>query len=1550
MSNKDNRPKDASDLRQKAEALARERVDRTSQDSAALSAEEIAISDVTERKRAEDALREHVKELNCLHALARVINEEDSLERIFQEFVDVMPHAWQYPEIACARILCEGRPYESENFRETDWRQSADLRVRGKAVGIVELCYLEERPLRDEGPFLTQERNLIDLIGERLGRVIERKQAEMALAKQKQVMGQAEKLAELGSWEWDIVNDTWLFSDNWLNIHGCVNSQLSTSQHILIAHHEDRPAIEEAFARAVENGEPYDIQHRIIRQDTGDIRHVQARGFALFDDAGKPKSLVGAVQDITDRKLANEREAHLKQVLRAIRNVNQLITMEPDPARLIERGCAALTESMGYDRVWVALTDETANRIVMTASAGFEGAFESLRERLDRSEFPICMQRALGQDGVVVIEDPSTHCKGCPLDDLYSGQTRLIRRMECKGRVYGVLSVGVHDPYAEDAEGQDLFNELVGDLAFGLNRIENDREILKSRELLAAAEQIAHLGSWDLDLVANRLTWSDEVYRILGLEPQQSAPTSYKAFLEAVHPEDRAAVDAAYSRSLRDGSEGYEIEHSVVQASTGEIRYVHERCRHIKDAEGRVVRSVGSVHDITARKQLEAKLARRFMMEEAAAEISCQLLDAGSFEEISHRVLEKGKELTGSPFGFVGYMDPQTGSFVSATHTRDIWDACRVADKTFVFEKFTGLWGWVLNNRRPIVANHPERDPRAVGVPDGHIQIQRFIGVPALHGQELVGMIALANSQRDYTDQDIADIERLSPIYALSIQKKRGEEELHQLNAQLADSKRNLEAIQSAVPVGILVFNPAGQIVSDNPEARAMFGMEEMTPGSLRCGDYIGCCHRHNHPEGCGSTADCPDCEINNTIVHVLAGGIDRTGERETEILRDTEGKKDLWIEFSVSPVVVQGQRCAILVLRDISRQKQTEKEIKRSARLLSNSQRVAKIGGWEWDIENQTMHWTDETYRIHGFTPDEFEMGSPEHIARSLACYAREAQGVISKAFERCVSTGEPYDLDVPFVNAGGLTMWVHTSGRALWEGDRIVKVHGTIMDITERKRAEHELRKTNTQLQSAKTRAVAFAKKSEAANQAKSVFISNMSHELRTPLTAVIGFSQLLAKDPLLTEGQRRDVQVVLRSGQDLLDIINDILEITRIEAGRLEMKPVDFSIYELLADLEGMFRSRCEAKGLRLLVERDDHLPEFLYGDRAKFKQVLLNLLSNAVKFTPNGGLSLRVRSDVHKEEGVQQRDMVRLTVEVEDSGVGISEENLEKIFTAFERVDFPPMLTGGTGLGLSICREYATLLGGDIRVASEPGKGSCFRFTAIMAKGKAVPANGSAACREVVGLDPGTGPVRVLVVDDNADNQALLKGLLAPIGFDVCQAHNGKEAIELFEAFSPHAVLMDMRMPEMDGYEATRQIKRTNKGLATPVIALTASAFEKGKQKTFDAGVDAYLRKPFQHGELYDILGRCLGLPYVYKEHNDQAFPAATTEDASTLSEDLRTKLLQAVEEGDMMLFSQRLEQVVESHPALARKCRELAHAFDYGRLKALLTAKGISNEG
>ncbi|MBM9512517.1 PAS domain S-box protein [Desulfogranum marinum] len=1095
-------------------------------------------------------------------------------------------------------------------------------------------------------------------------------------------------------------------------------------------------------------------------------------------------------------------------------------------------------------------------------------------------------------------------------------------------------------------------------------------------------------GFWDWNLVDSTEYLSPSFKRMFGYldHEMESSP---EAWQRIIFSEDLPGVFEVFDRHVE--SRGREPFYNEVRFKHRDGSTIWVICtgRIIEWAEdGTPIRMVGCHVDITDRKKAEAALDRQNMVDKAAAEVFLKLLGAGSFEEISHLLLEKATQLTGSLCGFAGYMEPFTERFVASTFTRNISDGCRVADKTVVFEKPIGLWDWVVNNRLPLISNHPESDHRSSGFPQGHIPIRRFLGVPVLHGEELVGMIALANSEEDYSDQDMAVVERLSTIYALSIQKSRTEEVLKRINDDSEKKQReHIGMLKALVDIssGFINVPPdkTDDIVVESLQAICLlvdadrsyvfsYDFSKQTTSNT----YEWC--RDGIEPQIEYLQNIPLELIPDWVKNHRAGSINYipdvmglSPESDIRQLLEPQGIKSI-----ISVPLMRGDTCVgfvgfdsvhkhhnytdkeqsilevfSLMLINLHKRNESSLELTRAKDYAEQSEekfrQIAENVGeviWLRSADNSKMLYINPAYeKVWGRTSESL-YNNPESFIDSV--YDPDKPAVFA-AFEKLMRTNT-FDEVYRIVRPDGKIRWIHSKSFPVRDRDGdILKHTGIAIDITERKKAEEALRTANIKLQSSISRAKEFAQKAEAATKAKSLFLSNMSHELRTPLNAVIGFSQLLAKDPMLTERQHSDVQVVLRSGQDLLEIVNDILEISRIEAGRLEIRPVNFSIHELLMDLERLFRSRCEAKGLHLVVERDDHLPEFLYGDRTKLKQVVTNLLSNAIKFTEKGGISVRVRSDVYQEKDLPRKVRVKLTIEVEDSGIGISLENLEAIFRPFDQVESAAN-TGGNGLGLAICREYAALLGGDIRVVSEPGRGSCFCFTGEMTQGKAVPGTGAPAYREVIGLESGTGPVRILVVEDDPDNQVLVKALLAPIGFEVYQAFNGKEALALFKKIRPAAVLMDMRMPDMDGYEATRQIKCTAADLATPVIALTASVFEEGKQKILDAGADAYLRKPFLHRELYEILGQCLGLRYVHK-NDDQKLPTLTVEAISELSEALRTKLRQAVEDGDMVLFMKLLEQAAESSPELARKLRKLADVFDYPRINALLAGKGVPSD-
>ncbi len=501
-----------------------------------------------------------------------------------------------------------------------------------------------------------------------------------------------------------------------------------------------------------------------------------------------------------------------------------------------------------------------------------------------------------------------------------------------------------------------------------------------------------------------------------------------------------------------------------------------------------------------------------------------------------------------------------------------------------------------------------------------------------------------------------------------------------------------------------------------------------------------------------------------------------------------------------------------------------------------------------------------------------------------------------------------------------------------------RIIHVHATLEDITQQKQLEQE---------------TIAREAAEEANRQKSRFLSHMSHEIRTPMNAILGFAQILEHDPSLTPRQKEQVRSILRSGNHLLKLINDILDLSKIEAGHVELRPVVFCLADLMEELEMMFRSRAQAKHLQFLVDRDEDLPSYVNADEGKLRQVLINLVGNAIKFTERGGVALRVRSEPPQARPEGDKRSLRLVFEVEDSGPGIPESELERIFDSFQQGQAVAN-AGGTGLGLAISRRFVEMMGGRLMVESVVGKGSVFRFDVPCEEAEALPKIEKPRFRRVVGLGPGTGPWRILVVDDVASNRNLLHAMLVPLGFELRDASNGQEAIEIFQDWSPHAVLMDMRMPVMDGYEATRRIRAMEAGRTTPIIALTASAFKDAEEEVLATGVSAYIRKPFRPEELYEALGRCLNLRYVYAEEED-VLPerpkerGLTPDSLAPLPRELLRAMREAVAKGDIIRLEELISETEPLYNEVAQGLKTLAQRYDYRKLKELL-GKGETNNG
>ncbi len=633
------------------------------------------------------------------------------------------------------------------------------------------------------------------------------------------------------------------------------------------------------------------------------------------------------------------------------------------------------------------------------------------------------------------------------------------------------------------------------------------------------------------------------------------------------------------------------------------------------------------------------------------------------------------------------------------------------------------------------------------------------------------------------------------------------------------------------------------------------------------------------------------------------------------------------------------GQVIGILnTAEDIMAQKQIQEDLRHSEERFELAMRGANDGLWDWNLLTDSAYFSPRWKQMLGFADNELSNSFDEWHSRIHPEDFEQVMNSIDHYLELKTSY---YESIYRMRHKDGHYIWVLSRAMALWDAsNKPLRLVGTQVDLTAQKQAEQALREAYQEIKEAKEIAEQAQTAAEIANQAKSTFLANMSHELRTPLNGILGYAQILGRDLTLTPKQREGIAIIQRSGEYLLTLINDILDLSKIEAGKVELFPTQFYFEEFIQGIVRLFEMRAQQKDLIFVYQPLSPLPTAIYADETRLRQILLNLLGNAVKFTKQG----QVTFSISYSQG-------QLRFQIVDQGIGIATSDLDQIFLPFQQVGDSRYRVEGTGLGLPITKKLIEMMGGELHVSSTIGEGSTFWFIINLPE---VTDLGSPALKLtaepfIIGFQ---GPSRrVLVVDDKAENRSILLNLLAPLGFEISEANNGRDCIIKAIDFKPDLIIMDLIMPELDGFEATRQLRQLPELSQVKIIAISASVFESYQRRSLDAGCQAFIAKPINVQKLFTLIQQQLELTWIYQPQVANLSDNQLHEESSEISQsschptiEQGKDLLELVMMGDISGIIEYATALEQEHPLLlpfTKKIIRLAKNFEEKQIRRLL---------
>jgi PAS domain S-box-containing protein len=1054
-------------------------------------------------------------------------------------------------------------------------------------------------------------------------------------------------------------------------------------------------------------------------------------------------------------------------------------------------------------------------------------------------------------------------------------------------------------------------------------------------EQLRLALDLAHIGLWDWHIPSDRLIWNENAARLLGL-PLDQLEVNASVWSDCIHPEDRDRIWQLGNAALQNHSV-YEAEYRIVWPD-GSVHWLLGRGRGIYDQSGQATRMIGCIIDITDRKQIEEALQEsenrfRSIFEQAAVGLAYTGLDSRyqmvnqklceitgytreellslGFEDISHpddielnracvtrlrageiptfslekRYVRKDGStiwvnvtvsLIYQPSGQPNYTVAVIEDITARKHIEAALYESEGRRQLAIQGSNDGIWDWNIKTNENFSST---RCKTMLGYEDHEFENTYEAWTTYIHPEDFERVI----------EETAAHLARQTPYYSVEhrVRCKDGSYKwiLSRGQALWDEQGTPIRMVGSQIDISdrkeaeIALQTSQAKLsaILDNAIA-AIFSVRFFPDGSKEyeyCSSGVQSVYGYSAEEFVAEPSLWQSRVLPEDWQAVILPVIDDIFAERSTTLEYRFQRKDgsiSWIRESSLPRRDTAADCWVVTLVgiDITARKQAEETISASEErfrtLVSNIPGAVYRCAYDPDWTMKFI--SDAIEAISGYPASDF---IDSQVRTFISIIHPEDQPSPSWGSQEILVERCPFIVEYRIICADGTIRWIYEKGQAAYAEDgSVLWLDGVMFDVTERKVGEIEL-------QQAKEVA-------ETANRAKSSFLSRMSHELRTPLTAILGFVELISRGSLSQEHQEY-LAIISHSGTHLLNLINDVLEMSKIEAGEMTLNETSINLYDLLENIEKLLQLKAAIKGLTLIFERVADVPQYIQTDESKLRQVLINLLGNAIKFTDSGSVILRAMLGSPLREEIHPSVSSTLCFQVEDTGAGIAAEEIETVFEAFVQTEVGRR-QGGTGLGLAISRQFVQLMGGDITVERLPDQGTLFTVEIALKLAPPLVQQSSLRHRQIIGLAPEQPVYRVLIVDDQVETRQILMQLLTPIGFEVQQAANGQEAVLVWETWQPHLIWMDMQMPVMDGYEATRQIRaravefnsREDQAVATgslfssfpKIVALSANAFEEQRALMLAAGCNDCVIKPFQAAVVFEKLAQHLELGYVYAE--------------------------------------------------------------------------------